>query len=278
MLDASSSSSSSDSSESGSAAARAKRLATVAISGEAVAAAAAGAAQNAAKRASQRAVAAGHGGGGEPGRRGGDAEEAPPEPFQKQARWLFGRAARSLATHAVDTAGCVAYAASQTQALLHRYLETQLDMGSGMAEARAAPPAAGADGSGSDEGGGFRVFGRVTRGAPVVLAGALSLPRASHAQRCDSRAAPQACCTKRGALQMGLHCRLLRRCARLARGVVTRPIATTRTRCALLLPRQTRMLRQRALLPLRLLCKPLRASRLTDARTRSALRVHAIWR
>ena len=77
-------------------------------------------------------------------------------------------------------------AASQTQALLHRYLETQLDMGSGAAEARAAPPAADVDGSGSDGGGGgFRVFGRVTRGAPVVIAGALSLLRAAHATRCD---------------------------------------------------------------------------------------------
>lgn len=174
--------------------------------------------------------------------------------------------------------GGVAPAASQTQALLHRYLETQLDMGSGAAEARAAPPAADGDSSGSD-GGGFRVFGRVTRGAPVVLAGALPLPRAAHAQRCNSRAARQACCTQRGTphIWVRLLCRRLRRCARRGHGVATRPTAMTKTRCALLLPRQLPA-RAACVAAAVLLSEQLRASGLTHARARSALRVRATWR
>ena len=204
-----------------------------------------------------------------------------PSPSKSRRVGLLGaQRGRLPCTARLTCPGCFVYAASQTQALLHRFLETQLDMSVGAAEAPAAPPAADADGSGSDGGGGFRVFGKVTRGAPVVLAGALLLPRSTHAQRCDSRAAPQACCTHRGAalIQARLFCRRRRRCVRPGHGAATRPIATTRTRCALTLPRQLPAAAVCATFQQRLLRVRRRASALTLARARSALRVRAIWR
>ena len=161
---------------------------------------------------------------------------------------LLGAQLGRLPCNAADAPRCFVRAASQTQALLHRFLETQLDMSVGAAQAPAAPPAADADGSGSDGGGGFRVFGKVTRGAPVVLAGARLLPRATHAQRCDSRAAPQACCTQRGVPHMRARrsCRRRRRCARLGHGAVTRPTATTKTRCVVVLSYQLLAMAERS--------------------------------
>jgi len=72
---------------------------------------------------------------------------------------------------------------SQTQALLHRYLDALLDTG-GAAEAQAVPPAPPDGGASDSEGGagaGFRVFGRVARGAPVVAAGAPAAHARPHA-------------------------------------------------------------------------------------------------
>lgn len=130
---------------------------------------------------------------------------------------------------------CVLCPASQTQALLHRYLETLLDTSGGADEAQAVPPAADGDGSGSEGGGGFRVFSRVARGAPVVAAGTPVLLKWSC---CDAAShalsGSQACCTR--AARPGLHCRRPRRCARRDRAGATRQTATTRTRCAQLQP------------------------------------------
>ena len=130
---------------------------------------------------------------------------------------------------------CVLCPASQTQALLHRYLETLLDTSGGADEAQAVPPAADGDGSGSEGGGGFRVFSRVARGAPVVAAGTPVLLKWSC---CDAAShalsGSQACCTR--AARPGLHWRRPRRCARRDRADATRQTATTRTRCAQLQP------------------------------------------